>query len=144
MRWNTTNFAPFVFILLILSQGCGGGDSPTTPTPAQITGTYTLQSVNGQSLPFVIQVETAALYGITVTAGSTTLNQDMTASSSVTATYTDGATSTTTTVQDLGAYTYTGGAITVTWVSDGDSDSGSIVGSKLTLTDDGNVFLFQK
>jgi hypothetical protein len=143
MRWNTANFAPFALILLILSQGCGGGDSPTTSTPTPITGTYTLLSINGQSLPYVIQVETVALYGITVTAGSITLNQDMTASSSITATFTDGATSTATTATDIGTYTHTNGAITVTWAS-GTPDSGSIVGSKLTLTDDGDVFIFQK
>jgi len=146
MRWNTANFAPFVFILLILAQGCGGGDSPTTPTtptPTPAPGTYMLQSVNGQSLPYLIQVETDALYGITITAGRTTLNQDWTASSSATFTFTDGATSSTTTATDIGTYTHTNGAITVTWAS-GTPDSGSIVGSKLTLTDDGDVYIFQK
>jgi hypothetical protein len=144
MKWNVANFASFALILLFLSQGCGGGDSPTTPTPTPITGAYTLQSINGQSLPYVMQVETAALYGVTFTAGSTTLNQDMTASSSATVTLTDSGTSSTITDTDIGTYTHTNGAITVTWASDGDSDSGSIVGSKLTLTDDGDVFLFQK
>jgi hypothetical protein len=146
MRWNTANFAPFALIILILSQGCGGGDSPTTPTtptPTNITGTYTLQSVNGQSLPYVLVVETAHVYGWTLTAGSTTLNQDMTASSSATVTVTDSGTSSTTTVTDIGTYTHTNGAITVTWASS-TPDSGSIVGSKLTLTDDGDVYIFQK
>ena len=38
MRWNIANPAPFVLIMLILSQGCGGGDSSTTPiTPGSVT-----------------------------------------------------------------------------------------------------------
>ena len=87
----------FLAGLLILSQGCGGGDSPTTttPTPTPITGTYTLQSVNGQSLPWVLQAEDADYMGVEVTAGSITLNQDMTCSSSLTLTVTDGGTVTT-------------------------------------------------
>ena len=43
-----------------------------------------------------------------------------------------------------GTYIHVNGAVTMTWASDGDTDSGSIVNSQLTLTDDGNVFLSRK
>jgi hypothetical protein len=125
--------------MLILSQGCGGGDSSTTPiTPTPITGTYTLQSVNGQSLPWVIEA------GVEITAGSVTLNQDMTCSRSITATATDGGTSMTITTTGEGTYTHTNGAVTVTWAEDGSTDSGSIVSSQLTLTAEGDVLIFRK
>ena len=124
----------------------GGGDSPTTttPTPTPITGTYTLQSVNGQSLPWVLQAEDADYMGVEVTAGSITLNQDMTCSSSLTLTVTDGGTVTTTTDTDVGTYTHTNGAVTMTWVSDGLTDSGSLISSQITLTADGDVLIFGK
>ncbi len=48
------------------------------------------------------------------------------------------------TMRRTGTYTHVNGAVTMTWASDGDTDSGSIVNSQLTLTDDGNVFLFRK
>jgi hypothetical protein len=35
----------------VLVFGCGGGDTPTQP--AAITGTYTLQTINGSPLPYV-------------------------------------------------------------------------------------------
>ena len=124
---------------MILSQSCGGGDSSTTPTTTTpITGTYTLQSVNGKSLPWVFEA------GIQYTAASVTLNQDMTCSRSITATVTEGGTVMTITIASQGIYTHTYGAVTVTWTDDGSADSGSIVGSKLTLTADGDVLIFQK
>ena len=137
----------FLAGLLILSQGCGVGDSPTTPTtttPTPITGTYTLQSVNGQSLPWVIQVEIGDLAGMELTAGSITLNQDMTCSSSLTGKLTDSGTVSPITTTDVGTYTHANGAVTLTWTSDGSTLSGSIVGSQLTLADGSDVFLLGK
>ena len=133
----------FVLVgFLMLSQGCGGGDSSTTPT--SITGTYTLQSINGQSLPMVLQVETDYLVGTEITAGSITLNQDMTGSSSLTAKLTDSGTVTTITTSAVGTYTHVNGAVTMTWATDGSTDSASIVGSQLTINDAGDVFVFRK
>ena len=106
--------------------------------PEDIAGTYTLQSVNGQSLPWALEA------GVEVTAGGITLNQSMTCSRSLTAMLTDGGTVATVTQTDVGTYTFVTGAVTLTWASDGSTDSGSIVGSQLTLTPDGDVLIFRK
>ena len=106
--------------------------------PEDIAGTYTLQSVNGQSLPWALEA------GVEVTAGSITLNQDMTGSSSLTAKLTDSGTVTTITTSAVGTYTHVNGAVTMTWATDGSTDSASIVGSQLTLTPDGDVLIFRK
>ena len=106
--------------------------------PEDIAGTYTLQSVNGQSLPWVLEA------GIEATAGSVTINQNMTCSRSLTATLTDGGTVVTVTNTDEGTYTFVNGAIMFAWDSDGSTDSGSIVGSQLTLSADGDVLILRK
>jgi hypothetical protein len=83
--------------------------------------------------------------GLEVTAGSITLNQDMTCSNSLTGTATDGGTVVTVTTTGQGTYTHTNGAVTLTWAEDGSTDSGSIVGSQLTLTTGGDdVLILQK
>jgi len=106
--------------------------------PEDIAGTYTLQSVNGQSLPWVLEA------GIEVTAGSVTINENMTCSRSLTATLTDGGTVVTVTNTDEGTYTFVNGAIMFAWDSDDSTDSGSIVGSRLTLSADGDVLILRK
>jgi hypothetical protein len=111
--------------------------------PEDIAGTYTLQSIDGHPLPWVI-LQVGNTYSMKVTAGSITINQNMTCSRSITATLTDGGTVATVTDTDVGTYTFVNGAIMLTWASDGSTDSGSIVGSQLTLTTDGDVLIFRE
>ena len=106
--------------------------------PEDIAGTYTLQSVNGQSLPWGPGSRGGG-HG-----GEQTLNQSMTCSRILTAMLTDGGTVVTVTETDVGTYTFVNGAVTLTWASDGSTDSGSIVGSQLTLTPDGDILIFRK
>ena len=68
----------------------------------------------------------------------------MTCSRNLTAMLTDGGTVVTVTQTDVGTYTFVTGAVTLTWASDGSTDSGSIVGSQLTLTPDGDILIFRK
>ena len=138
-NWGMNRIVVYSLFSLLL-WSCGGEGAPTTPTSTStpITGTYTLQSVNGQSLPWAIEA------GVEVTAGSVTLNQDMTCSRSITATMTEGGTVATTTVASQGIYTHTNGAVTLTWTDDGSTDSASIVSSQLTLTSAGDVLIFRK
>lgn len=44
--------AATVLLGICLLVGCGGGDDPTAPRA--FTGTYSLRSVNGSSLPYVV------------------------------------------------------------------------------------------
>ena len=111
--------------------------------PEDIAGTYTLQSIDGQTLPWVI-LQVGNTYSMEIMAGSITINQTMTCSRSLTATLTDGGTVVTITETDVCTYTFVNGAIMFTWDSDGSTDSGSIVGSQLTLTADGDVLILRK
>ena len=128
-------FMPFLVLVLV---ACGDG----VIGPEDIAGTYTLQSVNGHTLPWVMQVGTTQ--SMELTEGSITINQNMTCSRSLKLTETDGGTVTTVTNTDGGTYTLVNGAITFTWDSDGSTDSGSIGGSQLTITVDGDVLIFRK
>ena len=125
-----------IFLALLVLGLVACGDDVIGPE--DIAGTYTLQSVNGQSLPWVLEA------GIEVTAGSVTINENMTCSRSLTATLTDGGTVVTVTNTDEGTYTFVNGAIMFAWDSDGSTDSGSIVGSRLTLSADGDVLILRK
>jgi hypothetical protein len=80
-----------------------------------------------------VALQVGTTYSIEVTEASITLNQNMTCSTSFKVTETDG-----------GTYTLVNGTVTFTWDSDGSTDSGSIVGSQITLTDDGTVLIFRK
>ena len=111
--------------------------------PEDIAGTYTLQSIDGHTLPWVI-LQVGNTYSMKVMAESITIDQNMTCSRSITATLTDGGTVTTVTDTDVCTYTFVNGAIMLTWASDGSTDSGSIVGSQLTLTPDGDILIFRK
>jgi len=111
--------------------------------PEDIAGTYTLQSIDGQTLPWVI-LQVGNTYSMEIMAGSITINQTMTCSRSLTATLTDGGTVVTITETDVCTYTFVNGAIMFTWDSDGSTESGSIVGSQLTLTADGDVLILRK
>ena len=125
-----------VFMLFLVLGLVACGDDVIGPE--DIAGTYTLQSVNGQSLPWGLEA------GVEVTAGSITITQNMTCSRSLTATLTDGGTVVSVTNADEGTYTFVNGAIMFSWDSGGSTDSGSIGGSQLTITVDGDVLIFRK
>ena len=125
-----------VFLALLVLGLVACGDDVIGPE--DIAGTYTLQSINGQSLPWGPEA------GVEITAGSITINKSMTCSRSLTGTATDGGTVVTVTDTEVCTCTFVNGVITFTWDSDGSTDSGSIVGSQLTLTPDGDVLIFRK
>ena len=111
--------------------------------PEDIAGTYTLQSIDGQTLPWVI-LQVGNTYSMEIMAGSITINQTMTCSRSITATLTDASTVVTITETDGCTYTFVNGAIMFTWDSDGSTESGAIVGSQLTLNAGGDILILRK
>ena len=118
---------------------CGGDDATG---PESVAGTYTLQSIDGQTLPGVI-LQVGTTYRLEFTAGSITLNQNTTCGRSFEARETFGSTVTTSTRALACIYNFISERIRFNW-SDGSTSSGSIVGSQLTLTEAGNVFIFRK
>jgi hypothetical protein len=105
-----------------------------------IAGRYSLRSMNGETLPFVlIQVVNDS---VVVTSGHLQLNDDGTCSSSLSLTVTEGGQVTTETDSDTCTWTRTGSAIFFVW-SDNSTDAGSLTGSQISVTSEGVVLLFE-
>ena len=124
----------FLAFLLFGVVGCGGVD---LPDPANVAGSYVLQTVDGGSLPWE--------YGAVkdeITAGLVILNADMSCSRRVTSETTDGRKVTPT---EVCTYTMKFEAITLTFQPNGNTTSGSIIGSSLTLQSaSGFVFIYRR
>ena len=110
-------------------------------TPEGVSGFYELKTVNGEQLPF-----SQTVFGVTVefTAGSVTLSQNGTFSSSGTVTVSDATTSVTETETESGTFVLVEPNTVRFTASDGDVSSGTLVGGRLTFTDEGNTFIFEK
>ena len=128
----------FLAFLVFVMVGCGGVD---VFNPESVSGTYTLQTLNGDALP-------AVLVGtLEVTAGSITLNQDLSCSTSRSLRDTEDNTITGTTVSVCTYALDSEGSITLTDTAnplDPTPATGSITGSSMTITEDGDVFVYQK
>lgn len=120
--------------------GCGG-DSGTGPDRASVVGTWNLQTVNGQPLPYVIAQQGADKVELTrdsFTFSSSTFTQ--------TTDYrlTQGGQVTTGSDADAGRYTLNGDAVTVEFNSDGSSATGALAGNTITITDEGIVGVYRR
>ena len=127
-----------LFALSVLVLGACDDDGTA---PESLVGRYTLQTVDGNPLPFVIiQVEADK---VEVTAAHINLNKDRTCSDSFTLVTTEDGIETTESKTDVCTYTTNNTGITITFVGE-DPFDGSIVGSQLTIIDLGIVFIYQK
>lgn len=111
------------------------------------TGTYTLKTVNGKSLPAVL-IEVTGSYKLEITGGSVTLNEDNTFSGSISFRETEGTTITTSTERDQGTYSKSGNLITFNSPGTGSSFTGTLSGGTLTVTEEEDnitiVLVFEK
>ena len=137
MRRNQSCASRAVALLVIGFAACDGLG------PEDVAGTYTLQSINGDPLPWIYYQ--VADVSIGITAGSMALNRDRTCSEGQTITETAAGVADHHVSTRECTYTLNGDAITVTFPSDGGASvSGSIVGSQLTLTIGGRIFVFRR
>ena len=90
--------------------------SPTSPVVGA-SGTYTLRTVNGGALPATLFQSGDTT--VDVTAGDVSLNQDATASYSLTLSATVSGQSTTRTQTGQGTWTLTGNTVVATWQGGG-------------------------
>jgi hypothetical protein len=125
----------FLAFLVVGLVGCGDD----SVGPADVAGTYILLSVNGGALPVAIGEGTDFL--LEITAGSTTLNADLTCSQSFELRETDGGTVTTDTLLQPCTYTLDDGFM-LTRSGETVALNGSILGTTLTIIDGGLVLVF--
>ena len=138
-------------LVCLAAVGCGDSFTPDgvsedgvsdTFTIEAVSGTYNLKSINGEAPPIVENFGGGDSF--TVESATLRLNESGTflfslswsqVSSGVTSSGTD---------TESGTFTLTEpSTINFTW-EDGDTASGTIDGNTLTVTDDGETFVFQK
>ena len=116
-----------------------GGDSTS---PSSVAGTYNLQTIDGQSLPFVIFQDGADKNE--VMSGFERLNSDGTFSQSMTFRLTEGGQVSTETETADGSWRQSESAITLTYGGSVGTLTGSLSGNTLTLVEQGLVLVFRK
>jgi len=122
---------------------CGGID---LTDPGSVSGAYTLRTINGEELPSAL-LQNGTTYLLEITAGTLTLNEDLTCSLRLTVRETDAGIVDTDIWTPEFTYTLSSGSITLT--AGTFLLGGSITGSSITLTwtlsaIDENVLVFRK
>jgi hypothetical protein len=135
MRW-------FSMALLAVSVAACGSDTPSDPTPVTAVGTWTLETVNGARLPFVldqrgndkVELLSAAL--------------DMMASGAFSSTSTERSTIAGVTENqsyvDPGHFTLNGSVVTFVFDSDGGVSRGTIAGESMTFDANGLLVVYRR
>ena len=107
------------------------------------TGTYELETIGGDPLPYVI-VQIANTYKLEVLDGSITLRSNNTFETSGTLRETENGSSTTVTETDSGTYSLSGSTLILDFQDDEEPQTATLVGDRLTFTSEGLTFVFEK
>lgn len=129
-------------LALTAVAACGGSDGPTGVTPDQIAGTYSLQTVNGQSLPLTLPVGPDET--ITLRSGSVTLNADRSCSHQHDVAYTADGTTTSDNTPVPCTYSVNGNTIVTTDSDDGTKVTGTYSDGAITTNVEGVVSIYRK
>lgn len=135
-----TAFVATMILAVLSAAGCA--NDSTSPATQSIAGSWTLQSVNGSSMPFIVAQtgtnKTELLSDVIAISGTGSFTQ----TTSVRTT-TNGV-PTTQSVADAGSYTLNGSAITLHFNSDGSTGTGSWSGNTITTTDGGFALVYKR
>jgi len=132
----------FLACLLLVAAAACRSDGPTDHTPVSLAGTWRLQTVNGNGLPFVLPQ--------TVVDKMEVISDELTVAASGTFTrvtqirVTESGQVSTDPVEDAGSYTLNGTAVTFTFASDGSTGTGSLSGNSLSVAAGGLAFVYRK
>ena len=129
-----------LFVLPLAALLACSGDDSTGPG-ASIAGAYSLTTVNGAPLPFVVQQ--AGTYKYEITADTYTLAAGGTWTEVRADRTTSNGAVTTSTKTDAGSWSSNGTSITLTSPTSG-ALSGSVSGNTLSLSSAGNTLVFTK
>ena len=126
-------------LLLIAAIACGS-DSSTSEPDVQMTGTWSLQSVNGGALPYLVQttpskIELLSDVFVMATGGFVETSIVRT---------TTGTSITLDTARDVGTYTVKGSATTFMWASDGSSAVVAVTGNTFTAKSGSTSFIYSR
>ncbi len=123
-----------------LLTACGGNPF----SPEGVSGTYNLESVNGNPLPAQTELPGVTADRFVFTAGSVNLNADGTFSVSHTAEITEQGITTTESFTDLGTFTLVEPS-TIRFAEAGGSETtGTLDGGRLTVVGGGLSFVYRK
>jgi hypothetical protein len=129
-----------ILMALVLAAAAACGDNDSTGLGASVEGTYTLRTINGTALPYVVQSGSTT---VRVIDDVITLNLNGTYTETGHTQTTFNGTTTTDTGTDTGTYTTAGTSITLR-SNDGTSISGTINSGTLTLVDQGLAAVFTR
>jgi hypothetical protein len=137
MRSSKEGFMRRLLSLLIpmLAFACSDSTSPDVV----IVGTWNLETVNGNPLPFTLPGT-----GEVVTAEAFTIQAAGRFTITTTFRVTSGGNVTSETIPDAGAYVVSGSTVTFTYDSDGSQDIATVSGNTFTLTDIGEVWTYRR
>lgn len=130
LRRILQSLLPLIFVV-----ACSDSTSPTTT----LTGTWSLESVNGKPLPFTLP-ET----GEVVTAESFTLLASGRFTMSTTFRMTVNGNVTSESIPDGGTYVVNGFTVQFTYDSDGSNDMATMNGDTFILEDIGQVWVYRR
>jgi hypothetical protein len=121
------------------------GDSAGPSGEANIAGTYTLRTVNGQNVPFAVVV--LGTYRLEVVSGSVTISgtgNSGTYTDQIVTRETQGTTTTTETENGAGTWTRTNNAIVFRDNADASTINGSLSANTITFVQEGITFVLRK
>ena len=130
----------FLFLLVLAGVACGG--DATAPQVVSVAGAWTLQSINGTTLPFVVAQTGANKVEVV----SDVITVVATGSFTQTTTYrtTDNGHVTTESFADAGSYTVNGNADTFHFTSDGSTGTAVFDASTLTVASSGTSYIYKR
>jgi hypothetical protein len=138
-----------LFLLVAAAVGCGaaapGADLTLAPTDADVTGTFNLQTSNGQLLPVNFVLNQVQVWSLV--ADQIVLAADNTWAETSTFVVTDVTTSVTTNTQSVvsGTYSITSGQINFIMTVGGSTNfSGSLTGNTLSLVLNGGRYVYSR
>jgi lipocalin-like protein len=134
-------------IALVLTVGLVAcGSDATSPSATSITGTWSLKTVNGAALPFVVFASGTDKEEIVSDVFTLTANNASSGAFTQLTTFriTQNGQVASQSLPDAGTYTLNGSAVTLQFNSDSSSVTGAWSGNTITVTENGLVGVYQR
>ena len=143
LRRTVTSLSLRAIWAIVLASACSGGTDTTAPaTSVSIVGTWTLQSVNGASLPYLMDQSGADKSEMTSDVLTFLATGQFTEIAQVR--LTSGGQVTTTSVPQAGTYAANKGTVVLTFAGSDTQARGTQTGATLAVAINGLAFVYQK